>query len=244
MLAGRPGNAAALAEAGRLFGRLAHLLDAAEDRQQDEAQGLWNPLTVTGTSQQEARRLCQDAVHGIKLALAEVEFTDRALVHRLLAHETGEAVDRVFGRAGHACAHQAPAGSTPTGTGPGGSGAGGSAGPSAPTDPDAPSGPAAPSGPDAPSGPQLPPVPPKPHRGLIAGCAAWLTMACTCQLLCCEHDHPFSRERRKGFCQRNCDSCCDACDCCSGCDGGCCGDDGCCGGCDCCGCDGCGCDCS
>ncbi|MFD8599693.1 DUF5685 family protein [Kitasatospora sp. NPDC059646] len=226
VLAGRPGNAAALAEAGRLFGRLAHLLDAAEDRQQDEAQGLWNPLTVSGTSQQEAQRLCRDAVHGIGLALAEVEFTDRALVHRLLAHETGEAVDRVFGRPGRACTHRAPAGAAPSGTA-----ADTSAGPAAPTDP------------DAPSDPQLPPVPAKPRRGLVAGCAAWLAMACTCQLLCCEHDHPFSRERRKGFCRRNCDSCCDACDCCSGCDGSCCPEDGCCG-CDGCGCDGCCCDCS
>lgn len=32
VLAGRPGNAPPLAEAGRLFGRLAHLLDAVEDR--------------------------------------------------------------------------------------------------------------------------------------------------------------------------------------------------------------------
>ncbi|MFG2696486.1 DUF5685 family protein [Kitasatospora sp. NPDC048407] len=214
VLAGRPGNAAALAEAGRLFGRLAHLLDAAEDRQQDEAQGLWNPLAVSGTSQEEARRLCRDAVHGIKLALAEVEFTDRALVHRLLAHETGEAVDRVFGRAGHVCASTAPPGTDP----------------------------------DAPAGPHQPPGPPKPRRDTIVGCAVWLTMACTCQLLCCEHDNPFSRERQKGFCQRNCDSACDCCDCCSGCDGSCCqccGDDGCCSACDGCGCDGCGgCDCS
>ncbi|MFJ1791765.1 DUF5685 family protein [Kitasatospora griseola] len=208
VLAGRPGNAAALAEAGRLFGRLAHLLDAAEDRQQDEVQGLWNPLSVSDTSQEEAQRLCRDAVHGIKLALAEVEFTDRALVHRLLAHETGEAVDRVFGRAGHVCASTAPPG----------------------TDPDAPADPNLP-----PSGPQ------KPRRDTIVGCAVWLTMACTCQLMCCEHDDPFSRERQQGFCQRNCDSCCDCCDCCNGCDPECCQccscDDGCCSGCDCGGCD-------
>ncbi|OKJ13634.1 DUF5685 family protein [Kitasatospora sp. CB01950] len=210
VLAGRPGNATALAEAGRLFGRLAHLLDAAEDRQQDEAQGLWNPLTVSNTSQQEAQRLCRDAVHGIRLALAEVEFTDRVLVHRLLAHETGAAVDRVFGRPGHACASTAPPGTDP----------------------------------DAPADPHLPPPgPQKPRRDGVVGCAVWLTMACTCQLLCCEHDDPFSRDRRNGFCQRNCDSCCDCCDCCNGCDPDCCNccgscDDGCCSSCDC------GCDCS
>ncbi|MFJ5228925.1 DUF5685 family protein [Kitasatospora sp. NPDC088391] len=203
VLAGRPGNAAALAEAGRLFGRLAHLLDAAEDRAEDEAKGLWNPLTVTGTAQAEAERLCRDAVHGIRLALSEVEFTDRALVHRLLAHETGEAVDRVFGRPGHACASTAPPG----------------------LDPNNPY--------------QRPghghPEEPKQPRSLIPGCAVWLAMACTCQLLCCSHDDPFSRERREAYCRRN--DCCDGCDCCSGCDCDCCS---CCDGCDCCDC---GCDC-
>ncbi|RKE17644.1 DUF5685 family protein [Streptomyces sp. TLI_171] len=201
VLAGRPGNAAALAEAGRLFGRLAHLIDAAEDRAEDEARGLWNPLTVTGTPQAEAERLCRDAVHGIRLALSEVEFTDRALVHRLLAHETGEAVDRVFGRPDHACASTAPPGADP----------------------------------DAPHRRPGHPEKPKQPRTVIPGCAVWLAMACTCQLLCCSHDDPYSRERREGFCQRN--DCCDGCDCCNGCDGDCCS---CCDGCD--GCD-CGCDC-
>ncbi|MGP2437427.1 DUF5685 family protein [Streptomyces sp. JW3] len=42
-LAGRPHSAAPLAEAGRLFGRLAHLLDAVADREADAASGAWNP---------------------------------------------------------------------------------------------------------------------------------------------------------------------------------------------------------
>ncbi|MFF4345301.1 DUF5685 family protein [Kitasatospora sp. NPDC001540] len=215
VLAGRPHNARALAEAGRLFGRLAHLLDAAEDRADDEARGLWNPLTVTGTPRAEAERLCRDAVHGIRLALKEVEFTDGALVHRLLAHETGEAVDRVFGRRGHHACANAHAHTSPPG-----------ADPHAPSPPDH----------------SHDFAKPKRPRSLIPGCAVWLTMACTCQLLCCDHDDPFSRERREGFCQRHdCD--CSGCDGCDGC-GSCCGDDGCCSSCDCCdGCDGCGCDC-
>ncbi|MFJ4677962.1 DUF5685 family protein [Kitasatospora sp. NPDC088783] len=217
VLAGRPGNATALAEAGRLFGRLAHLLDAAEDRADDEARGLWNPLTVSGTTGAEAERLCRDAVHGIRLALREVEFTDRALVHRLLGHETEEAVDRVFGRRAHhrACANAAARTSPPD------------------ADPGA--------DPGAPSAPEHTHDvgKPKQPRSLIPGCAVWLTMACTCQLLCCDHDDPFTRERREGFCQRHdcdCGDCCDACDCdcCDCCD--CCGGDGCCSGCDC-GCD-------
>ncbi|MFG2823803.1 DUF5685 family protein [Kitasatospora sp. NPDC048365] len=232
VLAGRPGNASALAEAGRLFGRLAHLLDAAEDQDADAEAGQWNPLTATGTSRAEAERLCRDAVHGIRLALRDVELTDRALVHLLLAHETGAAVDRVFGH-GPSCTLPSLAGQSataqtataqaltdPTGTA------------QAVTDP-AGNGPAAvmpTAPPDGNPGHQHPRGP-RPRRPLISGCAVWLAMACTCQLLCCEHEDPWSRERKEGFCARNCDcgDCCDGCDCC-------------CDGCDC--CDGCCCDCS
>ncbi|MGD3106069.1 DUF5685 family protein [Streptomyces sp. YGL11-2] len=104
VLAGRPGNAAPLAEAGRLFGRLAHLLDAVEDRTSDAAEGAWNPITATGADLAEARRLCDDALHGIRLALRDVEFTDSKLVHVLLVHELRRSVDRAFGTAG--CSHQ------------------------------------------------------------------------------------------------------------------------------------------
>ncbi|MFD8087189.1 DUF5685 family protein [Kitasatospora sp. NPDC059722] len=243
VLAGRPGNAAPLAEAGRLFGRLAHLLDAAEDQDADAASGAWNPLTATGTDRAEAERLCRDAVHGIRLALREVELTDRALVHVLLAHETETAVDRVFGSARHtaACRTRTP--------GSGGDGGHPSAEhPSAEHPQDAPprrESEKAPAPPWIPQGPGFTPVGPKPPqpRNLLAGCAVWALMACTCQLMCCEHNDPFSREPRKGFCERH--DCCDNCDC-SGCDGcgDCCQCCQCCGdGCDC-GCDGCDCGCN
>ena len=52
----RERNAAALAEAGRLFGRVAHLLDAVEDLDADRASGAWNPLLATGTTLDQARR--------------------------------------------------------------------------------------------------------------------------------------------------------------------------------------------
>ncbi|MEW2574256.1 DUF5685 family protein [Streptomyces sp. NPDC047070] len=197
VLAGRPGNAAPLAEAGRLFGRLAHLLDAVEDRAADAAAGAWNPLTATGASLAEARRLADDALHGMRLALRDVEFTDAKLAHVLLVHELRNSVDRAFGTA--SCAHGNPY---------------------------------------APSGPGGPPPPPEPprrdRRGLLAGCAVWVGLACTCQMCCGEYHDPWSREQKPGFCQR-----CDCSDGCDGCDGCC----DCCDGCDCC-CDGCGCDCS
>ncbi|NKY15271.1 DUF5685 family protein, partial [Streptomyces somaliensis] len=104
VLAGRPGNAAPLAEAGRLFGRLAHLLDAVEDLEADTASGAWNPLTATGTSLAEARRLADDAAHGVRLALRDAEFADDRLLHRLLVHELRRSVDRAF--ATTSCAHR------------------------------------------------------------------------------------------------------------------------------------------
>ncbi|MGW1748737.1 DUF5685 family protein [Streptomyces sp. NPDC002092] len=205
VLAGRPGNAEPLAEAGRLFGRLAHLLDAVEDRETDAASGAWNPLTATGTPLTEARRLADDAVHGIRLALREVDFVDSGLAHRLLVHELRTSVDRAFGTA--SCAH----GSAPS-----------LSGPYAP--------------PGGPGGPFLPPQPPRrERRGLLAGCAVWAGLACTCQLCCGEYEDPWSRERKEGLCN-DCDDCCDCCDGCNGC-----GD--CCDGCDCCDCCDCGCDC-
>ncbi|MEU5694497.1 DUF5685 family protein [Actinosynnema sp. NPDC020468] len=97
LLTGRPANAAPLREVGRLFGRLAHLLDAVEDLEADRGSGAWNPLTATGTTLEEARRLCDDAALGVKLALDEVVFTDRTLVHALLVHELEESIRRAFG---------------------------------------------------------------------------------------------------------------------------------------------------
>lgn len=100
VLAGRPENAESLAEAGRLFGRLAHLLDAVEDAWEDRESGAWNPLLATGTGPDEAYRLCRDAAHGIRLALKDVAFTDGKLAHLLLVHEVDQAIDRTFQHAG------------------------------------------------------------------------------------------------------------------------------------------------
>jgi Family of unknown function (DUF5685) len=105
VLAGRPGNAAALAEAGRLFGRIAHLVDAVEDLAADQRSGAWNPLLSTGAEVAEARRLCEDALLGIGLALDEAEFADDRLVRALLGRELTRAVRRVFGGSAPRCAH-------------------------------------------------------------------------------------------------------------------------------------------
>ncbi|WP_042800714.1 DUF5685 family protein [Streptomyces sp. C] len=254
VLAGRPGNGPALAEAGRYFGRLAHLLDAVEDQGADALAGAWNPLTATGTSLAEARRLCDDALHGIRLALREVEFADAGLAHRLLVHELRTSVDRAFGASscGHAATNSAgqgygrppqgygqpghgqPPQGYAAGYGQGGPYGGGQAGPYAPSGPGMPP----PMGPGGPGGGGggggfggLPPQ--KPRRGLLAGCAVAIGLFCTCRLCCTEHEGPWSRQKRDPWCDaceccENCDSCSNCCDCCN-CDGCC--------------CDGCGCDC-
>ena len=225
VLAGRPGNAAPLAEAGRLFGRLAHLLDAVEDREADAASGAWNPLTATGTPVAEARRLADDALHGIRLALREVAFTDGRLAHLLLAHELGRSVDRAFGTS--ACGHAAdgPRETVDLHDVPGTPVSAASLGPALQLGPEGAFGPpprqdgnpyaagGAPSG--GPAGP-----PPGPgRRGLLAGCAAAVGLCCTCKVCCAdEFEGPWSRKRREG-CAGDCDGgCCEACRCCECCE--------------------------
>ncbi|MGW1975213.1 DUF5685 family protein [Streptomyces sp. NPDC001889] len=228
VLAGRPENAAPLAEAGRLFGRLAHLLDAVEDRAADAAAGAWNPLTATGTPVAEARGLADDAVRGVRLALRDARFADGRLVHVLLAHEPAEAVNRAFGTVG--CGHRGEAREDSGGPHrPGGPGAGSPHGPGAGGTPyggaGGPYGAGAPGGPGGSGGSGGGPgVPPPPHqrpepRGFLAGCAAFTGLFCTCRICCAkEYEGPWSRKRREGCC-RACDcGDCSGCDCCCPCD--------------------------
>jgi hypothetical protein len=224
LLAGRPGNAAPLAEAGRLFGRAAHLLDAVEDLAEDAASGVWNPLLTTGTGLEQARRLCDDAVLGVRLALAEAEFSDSKLVHALLVHELGHAVQRTFGHAGPGDHGQPPPGWVGSGPTPQGS---------APHGPQTPPGETGPGGPTEPPPPEEPSldgkgggywvpkfvVPPK-KRNFFAGCAIATYMCCTCQFCCRDpHPGPWSGKPSSTSCD-GCDCCCDGdcCDCCDCCD--------------------------
>lgn len=262
VLAGRPANAAPLEEAGRLFGRLAHLLDAVEDLAEDTRTGAWNPLTATGTALAEARRLCDDALHGIRLALRDTDFAGSPagrLAHQLLVHELGRSVDRAFGVGGcthgsqetrgthgpHPHEHTRPdtpaaaAGTAAEGSGNpfGGNPYGGNPYGGNPYAPGSPGAPGAPGqSPYAPGGPAhgFPGgfPPPEPPRRRRGILAGCLVYTG----LCCTCQLCCTEHEDAWTRERRdswCNSCdCDCCDCCSCCDG--------CDGCDCCDC---GCDC-
>jgi len=96
VLAGQPGNARPLAEAGRSFGRIAHLLDAVEDLPADRAAGSYNPLLATGTTRTKARETCGMALTELRTAVADLDLRRPTLTESLLVREVGIAVDRVF----------------------------------------------------------------------------------------------------------------------------------------------------
>jgi hypothetical protein len=218
VLAGRPGNAESLREAGRLFGRVAHLLDAVEDLDADEQRGAWNPLHATGTTIAEAHRLCTDAVTGIKLALKDVEFTDSALVHRLLVHELSHSVAHAFGvphgpddRQPPPPGWQRPGSPPPPGW-----------------QPPPPPGWEPPDQGDKKKRRRSGPPQWGRSRGTLAGCGMATLLCCSCQYCCAEHTDPWTGEPKQPWCNNcdcSCDDGCDCCDCCSCCD------------CDCCSCD-------
>jgi hypothetical protein len=200
---------------------VAHLLDAAEDLKADAAAGLWNPLAVTGTDLATARRLCDDAVAGIQLALREVELTDHTLVHALLVHELKYAVRRAFDPTNAHCAPSAlhanrpgpPPQAPPPGWQPGTPPPGWQPGMPPPGwRPGTPG-----------QGPGEPPKPWGRQRGLLAGCGVWLGLCCTCQVCCADPYHdPWSGQPRSGWCSNcdcgDCGCCCEGCDCCDCCD--------------------------
>ncbi|MFF4596253.1 DUF5685 family protein [Amycolatopsis sp. NPDC001319] len=224
VLAGRPGNVAPLAEAGRLFGRVAHLLDAVEDQPADDAAGSWNPLTVTGTALAEARRLAVDAVLGAELAVRKASFAQPELVHALLVHELRQAVNRAFGHRQEPPPGWLGPGPVPPGVPPAPAGHPGwgphSSAPSPPPPPKPPKKKRKPGeGPEDGDGggcwvPRFA-VPPRP-RGFFEGCAVATYMCCSCQFCCRDpFPGPWSGKVRQNHC--DCDPCVLLCTCCDGC---------------------------
>lgn len=188
VLGGRPENAGAFRRAGAAFGRLAHLLDAAEDFDEDAAKGAWNPLAATGTGVEGARPLVRGALAELRAALEAASLADRTMTGLLLDRYAHHAVSRTFGST---CATYPAAERReyrryrerrrdrdyydhdryrPEG------------------------------------------------RNFFAGLCAFTFLCCTCQMCCREHyEGPWSRKRREGCCRDGCDCCdCDCCPC--GCD--------------------------
>lgn len=97
ILGGNEDNIGPLRSAGSAFGRLAHLLDAAEDFEDDAARGAWNPLAATGTSLDAAASLARSALADMRAALEAASFTDTTMVRLLLDRYAAHAVEKTFG---------------------------------------------------------------------------------------------------------------------------------------------------
>ncbi|WP_150241217.1 DUF5685 family protein [Nocardiopsis quinghaiensis] len=230
VLAGRPANVEPLRDAGRLFGRVAHLLDAVEDREEDRERNAWNPLTATGTGLGRARELCDGAVLGVRLALEEAEFTDDRLTRALLVGELRRAVERAFAHGGHPNRghhqndhhqnhHRHPHPRQQwDGDGSHGAQHGGGHGDGEHGDGSGPGGNGHKGNCCGSCSCDTPELrrPPKP-RGILAGCVAALFMCCTCQFCCRDpHPGPWTGKPRDAWC--NLCECCSCCECCFCCD--------------------------
>ncbi|MCC3764876.1 DUF5685 family protein [Glycomyces sp. TRM65418] len=97
VLGGRPENAAPFRAAGAAFGRLAHLLDAADDFDEDAERGAWNPLAATGSGVEGARTLAKGALADMKAALASASLIDETMTGLLLDRYARHAVSKTFG---------------------------------------------------------------------------------------------------------------------------------------------------
>ena len=96
VVAGHRENEQALADCGRAFGRLVHLLDAVEDLSVDIARGQFNPLVATCTDATDARALAETLVADVQRALDRVAMVDPALARVLLGKELAAAVHRAL----------------------------------------------------------------------------------------------------------------------------------------------------
>ncbi|WP_067673609.1 DUF5685 family protein [Nocardia miyunensis] len=111
ILAGRPENASALRDAGWHFGRIAHLADAIEDREQDRRRGRFNPLTATGTTRKQAYALLRESNSRIEEALWRAGLSATPSVRWALLDPVSGVVRRMrrtataCSDAAHTCSH-------------------------------------------------------------------------------------------------------------------------------------------
>lgn len=90
--AGVPGNREPLAAIGADFGRLAHLLDAVDDRAADRVAGDFNPLDATGTTDETAVRRAGMLAENIVDRYEQLVLHDDRLLRALLVGGVARAV--------------------------------------------------------------------------------------------------------------------------------------------------------
>lgn len=90
--AGAAENRATLSDIGADFGRLAHLLDAVDDREADRAAGDFNPLEATGTSDEAAVARAESLAERIADRYATLSLHDDRLLATLLLGSVAKAV--------------------------------------------------------------------------------------------------------------------------------------------------------
>lgn len=121
VLADRPDNVGPLREAGRHFGRIAHLADAVEDIEADRARGRYNPLDATGTDLPAAYALLRESSAALRRSVAAAELADVPTVRWMLLDPLHAVLARLRRGIGeplaHACAthRDAPTASRRTG---------------------------------------------------------------------------------------------------------------------------------
>lgn len=223
VLAERPDNIAPLREAGRHFGRIAHLADAIEDFETDRERGRFNPLVATGTGMPQAYDLLHQSDSRLRAAIAATDLGDRPAVRWMLLDPLHALVRRI-GRGAGAVAHVCSV---------------------APLESEIPDGRQAERGRFGvhARGDRTGHRPPTRRPGIAEAIPAILGIYCTGYACCADHTNPCNGERRPAWWKEHFGNCCDGIDCCSNC-GSCCGGGegggGCCDGCC---CNGCGCDC-
>ncbi|WP_308191944.1 DUF5685 family protein [Gordonia liuliyuniae] len=93
-LAQAPANRDVLADIGADYGRLAHLLDAVDDRLADDAVGAFNPLTATGTSDELALAGSTMLAARVAHRYRDLALHDDRLLRALLVDGVAQAVRR------------------------------------------------------------------------------------------------------------------------------------------------------
>jgi hypothetical protein len=104
--ADRPENVEALREAGRHFGRIAHLADAVEDFDDDRTRGRFNPLAVTGTTMPEAYDILRQSDSQLRKAVSEARLGELPTVRWILLDPLTSLLRRLgrgVGALPHAC---------------------------------------------------------------------------------------------------------------------------------------------